>query len=284
MALLADGTIQTAPRREFDSQPDKFDLVHSEDGRPIYYRERTLSDVISGLVKDGHGDKVEIVVEPMYPCGLMIRPAVVRYSDGVVGKKISNTSLLSIRSNDSGVSVGTAKTKGDSSSSSSEHDSASIASVASSKTSKRSRNSAASTKSNKRSKPTRTPSITSLDFSKLRALSELISPIVIRGFSGSDDRDVFIDRANEMGTPLPWKNELILEVKDLGEKSAGSGNSLSSERMPFHYDGVFKTRIEKKTLKSDDGTETVEEKVVSCPPRYVLSPLFTPFVLFTFPS
>ncbi|KAK4452720.1 Pyoverdine/dityrosine biosynthesis protein-domain-containing protein [Podospora aff. communis PSN243] len=182
MAVRTDGSIETAPRSNFDSKPDAFELVHDETGAPSYYREKT--ELLSW--------NSPILAEPLYPCGLLIRPA------GSVGSL----------------------------------------------------------------------SIEDVDATKLRALAERNSPVVLRGFKKTDDRDLFIKKAGEIGTPLPWHFGILLEVKDLGEGSRGSGNSLSAETMPFHYDGVFK--VEKRVR--EDGSE----EVVSVPPRFQFFTAVTP--------
>ncbi|KAK0616551.1 Pyoverdine/dityrosine biosynthesis protein-domain-containing protein [Immersiella caudata] len=183
MAVMTDGTIQTAPRSHFDSQPDVFELVRDETGSPKYYRERT--DLFSW-------ENAPILAEPLYPCGILIRPA---HGDNNL-------------------------------------------------------------------------SIEDIDAAKLRALTELNSPLVLRGFKKTDDRDLFLKKAGELGTLMPWRFGILLEVKDLGEESRGSGNSLSAEKMPFHYDGLFK--VEKRVR--GDGSE----EVVSMPPRFQFFTAVTP--------
>ncbi|PPQ79921.1 hypothetical protein CVT24_003765 [Panaeolus cyanescens] len=122
-------------------------------------------------------------------------------------------------------------------------------------------------------------SIEDVDARKVRRLAELNSPIVLRGFSRGDNRELFVKKAEELGIPLPWNFGLVLEVKDLGEGSRGSGNSLSSEHMPFHYDGVFKVDNRIK----EDGTK----EIVPLPPRLQFftavtpSPRDTGFTLFS---
>lgn len=153
------------------------ELVY-EDGRPSYFREK--SDLLSWAAEKGG-----ITCDPLYPAGLVIRPATGR-------------NALSI---------------GD------------------------------------------------IDAAKVRTLSELNSPVVLRGFAKTRNRDLFVDKAHEFGTPTPWKFGLVLEVRDRGEDTRGLNNVLSAEWMPFHYDGLFKTV--KKT--GEDGTE----KLVSTPPKYV---------------
>lgn len=102
-------------------------------------------------------------------------------------------------------------------------------------------------------------SVTDLDMLKLRGLVQENSPVVLRGFNDTRDKELFVKKAEEMGTPMPWKFGLILEVKDHGTESQGLNNVLSAEWMPFHYDGLFKV---KKEINADG-----KEVTVSCPPK-----------------
>jgi hypothetical protein len=104
-------------------------------------------------------------------------------------------------------------------------------------------------------------SITEVNAAKVRKLAELNSPVVLRGFKETGDRNLLIEKSYEFGTPTPWKFGLVLEVKDRGVETRGLNNVLSAEWMPFHYDGLFKTVTQKK----DDGTEAL----ISAPPRLV---------------
>lgn len=176
IAFRLDGTTMTGPRSEFDSNGD-LELVY-EGGRPSYYREKT--DLLTWATEKGG-----IISEPIYPAGLIIRPA--------AGPK--------------------------------------------------------------------TLSIEDVDPAKVRAITEINSPVVLRGFRNTGNRERFVYKAGEMGTPLPWKFGLVLEVKDRGADTRGLNNVLSAEWMPFHYDGLFKT--EKRT-----NTNGIEE-LVSLPPQYV---------------
>ncbi|EEP78013.1 conserved hypothetical protein [Uncinocarpus reesii 1704] len=118
-----------------------------------------------------------------------------------------------------------------------------------------------------------------IDSRKVRALSELNSPVILRGFAGTGDRERFIEKAATFGTPMPWKFGILLEVKDRGADTRGLNNVLSAEWMPFHFDGLFKTKDEIK----EDGTI----HKVSNPPRFQLftavtpSPSDTGFTLFS---
>ncbi|KAI1391855.1 Pyoverdine/dityrosine biosynthesis protein-domain-containing protein [Hypoxylon trugodes] len=122
-------------------------------------------------------------------------------------------------------------------------------------------------------------SIRDIDAAKVRALSQVNSPIILRGFSKTRNRDLFVDKAKEFGVPTPWKFGLVLEVKDRGTDTRGLNNVLSAEWMPFHYDGLFKT--EKRVR--EDGTE----ELVSTPPLFqfftavTASPKDTGFTLFS---
>lgn len=122
-------------------------------------------------------------------------------------------------------------------------------------------------------------SIKHVDAFKVRALSEINSPVVLRGFARATHRDLYLEKAHQFGEPLPWKFGLVLEVKDQGDNTRGLNNVLSAEWMPFHYDGLFKTV--KQTNK--DG----QEVLVSTPPRFqffvgaTASPKDTGFTLFS---
>ncbi|KAK8044137.1 hypothetical protein PG993_004161 [Apiospora rasikravindrae] len=118
-----------------------------------------------------------------------------------------------------------------------------------------------------------------IDSAKLRRLAEHNSPVVLRGFAGTTDRDRFVAKAHELGVPTPWKFGLVLEVKDEGASTQGLNNVLSAEWMPWHYDGLFKTETRTDPV---DGTE----RVVSTPPKFQMftsienSPKDTGFTLF----
>lgn len=104
-----------------------------------------------------------------------------------------------------------------------------------------------------------TLSITDVDAKKVRGLAELSSPIVLRGFAQSTNRDLYVEKAKDFGEPTPWKFGLVLEVKDQGDDTRGLNNVLSAEWMPWHYDGLF------KTAKQTDANGN--EKLISTPPK-----------------
>lgn len=121
--------------------------------------------------------------------------------------------------------------------------------------------------------------IRDVDAQKVRALAEVNSPVILRGFFKAPKQDVFIEKAKEFGEPLPWKFGILLEVKDQGMDTRGLNNVLSAEWMPFHYDGLFKT----VTKTNENG----EEVKVSVPPQFQFfagatnSPKDTGFTLFS---
>ncbi|KAL6899929.1 Pyoverdine/dityrosine biosynthesis domain-containing protein [Trichoderma evansii] len=100
-----------------------------------------------------------------------------------------------------------------------------------------------------------------VDMQKVRQLSELCSPVVLRGFTDTRDRRAFTAKAYDLGTVLPWKSGVIQEVKDEGNPDASSNSVVSKEAMPMHYDGMFKL----KTVKDE---KTGQEKQVSDIPRF----------------
>ena len=122
-------------------------------------------------------------------------------------------------------------------------------------------------------------SIQDVDTKKIRALAELNSPVIMRGFVQHPDKEAFIEKAHEFGKPTGWKFGLLLEVKDRGADSRGLNNVLSAEWMPFHYDGIFK--MEKRIGRSG------QEEMVSVPPRFQFftgatpSPKDTGFTVFS---
>lgn len=58
---------------------------------------------------------------------------------------------------------------------------------------------------------------------------------------------------------MPWEFREVLVVRDAGAENGGLNNVLSSEPMPMHFDGLFKTTV----MKGEDGTE----RPVPQPPR-----------------
>lgn len=100
-----------------------------------------------------------------------------------------------------------------------------------------------------------------VDMQKVRKLSELCSPVVLRGFTETTDRRAFLAKAYDLGTVLPWEFGLIQEVKDHGDAKVSNNSVTSKEAMPMHYDGMFKVI----TVKDE---QTGEEKQVSDVPLF----------------
>ncbi|KAM0243076.1 hypothetical protein ACHAP5_006957 [Fusarium lateritium] len=194
VALRLDGTIKTGMRSGFDND-ESLELIY-DNGQPSYYREK--SSLFSWAE-----DKGGVIVDPMYPAGLMIRP-------------VNGPGTLTIDD---------------------------------------------------------------IDTKKVRALSEINSPVVLKGFAKKPNRDRFLGLSHRFGTPLPWKFGLLLEVKDRGQDARGLNNVLSAEPMPMHYDGLF------KVIKSTD--DKGQERTVSIPPQFQLfhgatsSPKDTGFTIFS---
>ncbi|KAI0172917.1 Pyoverdine/dityrosine biosynthesis protein-domain-containing protein [Hypoxylon sp. FL1284] len=119
-----DGTVVTGHRSRFEDDP-AFELV-KEDGRPSYFREK--SKLLSWA-----GERGGVTCEPVYPTGLLIRPAAGR-------------NALSVKD---------------------------------------------------------------IDAVKIRGLSQLNSPIVLRDFAETQKRDLFVSKVREFGGPLPWKIDMF---------------------------------------------------------------------------
>lgn len=101
----------------------------------------------------------------------------------------------------------------------------------------------------------------SVDMQKVRKLAEVCSPVILRGFQHTRDRRTFIAKAHDLGTILPWKTGVIQEVKYEGNNDPKSSNTVSSEAMPMHYDGIFK-------MKEEDAPVTGMVREVSDVPRF----------------
>ncbi|KAF2842626.1 putative pyoverdine/dityrosine biosynthesis protein [Patellaria atrata CBS 101060] len=100
-------------------------------------------------------------------------------------------------------------------------------------------------------------SLKDIDMKKVRSIAELNSPIIIRGFADTTDRESFLAAARRLGEIQPWLFGDLLEVKDRGRDERGMNSTLSAEPLPFHFDGIFKT----KTVIDEDGLEKFESQV-----------------------
>ncbi|KAI1778839.1 Pyoverdine/dityrosine biosynthesis protein-domain-containing protein [Hypoxylon cercidicola] len=173
IAFRLDGTVITGHRSQFDANDD-FELV-CEKGRPSYFREK--STLLSWASEKGG-----IICEPVYPTGLLIRPAAGRNS-------------LSVRD---------------------------------------------------------------VDTAKVRALSQLNSPIVLRDFARTRNRDSLVAKAHEFGVPTSWKCD-VLGLQNYGVDDRELTHTLSEEWTQSCRDGICK---EKRV--SEDGSEVL----VSMSPRF----------------
>lgn len=112
-----------------------------------------------------------------------------------------------------------------------------------------------------------TPSLREVDMKKIRKLAELQSPVILRGFANTTERELFISKAEELGKILPWTFGILQEVKDSGRTDKLGNNVVSNEAMPMHFDGMFKYL----PLKDENGNEVKDEQgnvvKVQSPPR-----------------
>lgn len=75
-------------------------------------------------------------------------------------------------------------------------------------------------------------SLDDVDAQKVRALCEINSPVILRGFVKKPNKEEFSKKSEEFGTPLKWNFGILLEIKDQGSDTRGLNNVLSSEAMP----------------------------------------------------
>jgi hypothetical protein len=110
-------------------------------------------------------------------------------------------------------------------------------------------------------------SLRDIDIKKVRKLTEIQSPVILRGFTETTDRELFISKAYELGEVLPWSFGILQEVKDAGKNDKLHNNVISNEAMPMHYDGMFKF----VTAKDENGNDMKDEEgndiKVQKPPR-----------------
>jgi alpha-ketoglutarate-dependent taurine dioxygenase len=85
------------------------------------------------------------------------------------------------------------------------------------------------------------PSMTTIPMKKVRALTNTFSPIVLRGFANTTEKETFINSANDLGEVLVWPQYGVMAVvKDAGKDDKNANNVTSNEAMPMHFDGIFK--------------------------------------------
>ncbi|KAF2848073.1 Clavaminate synthase-like protein [Plenodomus tracheiphilus IPT5] len=112
------------------------------------------------------------------------------------------------------------------------------------------------------------PSFREVDMKKIRELSQMQSPVVLRGFSETTDRELFISRAYDLGEVLPWTFGVLQEVKDHGRKDKAHNNVVSNEAMPMHYDGMFKFITQKDENGEDMKDENGKDIKINIPPKF----------------
>ncbi|EAW14838.1 isocyanide synthase xanB [Aspergillus clavatus NRRL 1] len=105
------------------------------------------------------------------------------------------------------------------------------------------------------------PSIRDLPMQKVRELSHGLSPVVLRGFRETLEEEIYVQKASEMGTILPWSFGIIQKVRDAGRNDKMGNNVTSNEAMPMHFDGMFK-------FVDETDPVTGEVKKVQKPPGF----------------
>ncbi|KAJ8133279.1 hypothetical protein O1611_g341 [Lasiodiplodia mahajangana] len=85
------------------------------------------------------------------------------------------------------------------------------------------------------------PSMRLIPMQKVRHLSNNFSPVVLRGFSGTTDEDIWVEKGHELGKILSWAlTGTIFKVVNSRDDSKMANNVTSNEPLPMHFDGVFK--------------------------------------------
>jgi alpha-ketoglutarate-dependent taurine dioxygenase len=115
---------------------------------------------------------------------------------------------------------------------------------------------------------------------KVRALAQLQSPVVCRGFTDATDEALFQHKAHELGTVVPWTYSIMEKVKDARRRTKDANIVASNEAMAMHYDGTFKFVATSTTNAASN------EVRVQCPPKFqfftaiATAPRGTGFTLF----
>ncbi|MCO5583347.1 hypothetical protein L7F22_037257 [Adiantum nelumboides] len=86
-----------------------------------------------------------------------------------------------------------------------------------------------------------------VDMKSVRNLALSTAPLLLRGFSMEVKKEIFREKASQLGEIQMWPFGDILEVKE--NANFNMNNVLTNEAMPYHYDGVFKTETDKETGK-----------------------------------
>ncbi|KAJ5688866.1 Pyoverdine biosynthesis [Penicillium macrosclerotiorum] len=105
------------------------------------------------------------------------------------------------------------------------------------------------------------PSISAIPMHKVRKISNIMSPVVLRGFTETLKEDLYVEAGSQLGAILPWSFGIIQKVRDAGRSDKLGNNVTSNEAMPMHFDGMFK-------FEEVTDPETGEKKKVQRPPGY----------------
>lgn len=111
------------------------------------------------------------------------------------------------------------------------------------------------------------PSYRDFDAKKLRKLAEVQSPVILRGFADTTNRELFISKAYEIGEVLPWTFGVLQEVKDAGRSDKQGENVTNNEAMSMHYDEMFKFVNKKDENGNDIKDEQGNDVKVQAVPR-----------------
>ncbi|KAJ5302222.1 hypothetical protein PENANT_c008G06619 [Penicillium antarcticum] len=84
-----------------------------------------------------------------------------------------------------------------------------------------------------------------VDMKRVRRLALSSAPLLLRGFTMEIEKEVFREKARQLGEIQQWPFGDILEVRENAD--INMNNVLTREAMPFHYDGVFKMVQDEKT-------------------------------------
>ena len=84
-----------------------------------------------------------------------------------------------------------------------------------------------------------------VDMNRVRRLALSTAPLLLRGFTMEVQKEIFREKAGQLGEIQMWPFGDILEVRE--NASFNMNNVLTNESMPFHYDGVFKIVKDEQT-------------------------------------
>ncbi|KAI1101877.1 Pyoverdine/dityrosine biosynthesis protein-domain-containing protein [Jackrogersella minutella] len=100
-------------------------------------------------------------------------------------------------------------------------------------------------------------SIRDIDAVKVRRLSQVNSPVVLRGFSKTRDRDLFVAKAGELGVPTSSKFATTHEVHIRDEDTQNSNKVLEAEHIILQYYERFQAEAGVREDGSEEFTSTL---------------------------